>query len=328
MALRVDDPAAYLSVARQDEPPPSKIPHDQEEKVPCREPDDFDLKVDPDPSCSVRWDVVLCETSMDPRYLVLWSMAFSFGMVDIATMVRYFAFATFMTGNSMHTAEASVDGCWHNFWRVVWLIVAYSVGMMNLRLTDLLRKSYEIKIGTATLLVPLIVISFAVADLVYYGYDARDEPYMNCGQRQTHGTWGLCILAHGFGIINGICMKVDKVTTNALTGHFLTAASAVFDQIDCVRRGVWLPRKEKERFLMSFGVITFFLVGVSVATAWQRAYGNIGVQKDASWNDYQPVFAVAGVVFGINLWLHDLLKMGDWRNEALQQKECLTIMMD
>merc|ERR1712028_183058 len=82
------------------------------------------------------WREAVCDGFKNGQNYVIWGMAFASGATDVLTLVRYYAFATMMTGNSIYTATAVARGCWHDLWHYLWLILSYCSGMMTFRAID------------------------------------------------------------------------------------------------------------------------------------------------------------------------------------------------
>ena len=65
----------------------------------------------------------------------------------------------------------------------------------------------------------------------FYAGDKQGDLDFSCGKQVNHGVWGILFLSHGMGAVNGVSMRIDRVTTNAVTGHILTTSSLLFDQV-------------------------------------------------------------------------------------------------
>ena len=101
------------------------------------------------------------------------------------TTIRYFAFGTMMTGNSIYTAEAVAKGCWHDVGVYVSLIGSFLVGMATFRCIDALMRAKvpHCCIGPATVLAPLVLVCFTLADLTYYlGDSISRDNFFQCGK--------------------------------------------------------------------------------------------------------------------------------------------------
>ena len=155
-------------------------------------------------------------------------------------------------------------------------------------------------IGPAAALGPLVLILLASADVTYYVADNNGTLECKAGEK---GVWGLLPVAHAMGAVNGVSMDVDKATTNAVTGHWLKAASLVFDHLTL---GLALPQRQE--LLSSLAIIVALLGGIAAATLLDKA-----PFTDMDGHDtFHPFLTILGFVFVVLLWLHDWLGMHSW----------------
>eukprot|EP00656_Telonema_subtile_P007782 TRINITY_DN13650_c0_g1_i2.p1 TRINITY_DN13650_c0_g1~~TRINITY_DN13650_c0_g1_i2.p1 ORF type:complete len:233 (+),score=43.59 TRINITY_DN13650_c0_g1_i2:198-896(+) len=203
-------------------------------------------------------------------------MAFGSGYADVLCLVRYYAFATMMTGNSIYASQSAARECWHDLYHYILLATSYNAGMFTFRMIDALMRHCcpDCSLGPATVLAPFMIVAGVATDLTFYAGDDEGDPQFHCGKFVPSGVYGFVILAHAMGIVNGISMNVDKVTTNAVTGHMLTSSSLIFDQVHCLILGTRLPDDKKSRLVLSVTMVASMLTGVAVATLIEKALGD------------------------------------------------------
>eukprot|EP00947_MAST-08B_sp_MAST-8B-sp1_P003116 g3116.t1 len=225
-------------------------------------------------SCDHRWRDVFGEVITSRKTWVLWSLAFVNGWADVLTMLRYFAFATVMTGNSIYLVEAIARGCWHDVMVYTLLIFAFALGVVTYRAISramatrwFRRRVKNWRIGPATVIAPIVLLMYLTADLAYYGGDNAGDKHFHCGKTPRAGVWGILPVTYAMGAVNSVSVTVDKTTTNSITGHILKVSAITYDTI----RATWfggaeVPVADKSKLVVSLGVILMLLTGIGTGT--------------------------------------------------------------
>ena len=183
--------------------------------------------------------MIIRDVLLSRKTWVLWSLAYVNGWADVLTMLRYFAFATVMTGNSIYLVEAVARRCWHDVTVYVLLIICFALGVVTYRaITRAMNKTRWFRrriknwrVGPATIIAPLVLLMYLSADLAYYGGDNRGDKHFHCGKTPRAGVWGILPVTYAMGAVNSVSVTVDKTTTNSITGHILKVASITYDAV-------------------------------------------------------------------------------------------------
>ena len=98
-----------------------------------------------------------------------------------------------------------------------------------------------------------------------------------------NGVWGILFIALAMGSVNGVSMKVGNCTTNAVTGHFLSLASGLFDL--CTET---MSIAAKSKMLLSIGVVVSLCSGI--------ATGQVTADRSDfdSYKSFNPTFSILG----------------------------------
>ncbi|KAK3243974.1 hypothetical protein CYMTET_46400 [Cymbomonas tetramitiformis] len=255
------------------------------------------------------WEQVFGKMVAEKRTILLFALAFCIGWADVLCAIRFFAFATMMTGNSIYLAQSVAGHCWYDSTVYITVIFLFFSGMGTYRAIEALMHKYlpHSRLGPATALGPLVVFCFIAADVTYYTIDKQLDIDLHCGKQVKKGFLGVFFVAHAAGAINGLSARVHKVTTNAVTGHILTLASVTFDLVQARITGLPFATEDKKTLITSLGVSLSLLSGIAIGTASDEEL------EMSSWNGvFQPAWTILGIAFAVVLWLHDYLQLGGW----------------
>jgi len=216
-----------------------------------------------------------------------------------------------LTGNTIFAAQSAAKGCWYNVLVYVLVIISYVAGMVVFRLVDFLMRKYVpgCKLGPVTVMGTFVLWPmFIMADVTYYYWD-HDFPdgLFGCGKDPDNGVWGILLIACPMGAINGVSMKIDSCTTNAVTGHFLSLSSALFDI--CVEGRHGMKTQAKHKMVVSAGVILMLVSGITMGQA---------IASHSDFDNYQsfnPTFTILGLFYAAALAAHGIFHLEDWHPE-------------
>ena len=116
------------------------------------------------------------------------------------------------------------------------------------------------------------------------------------------------------GSVNGVSMKVDNCTTNAVTGHFLSLTSALFDL--CAEGRHKMPIAAQRKMLLSAGVVLSLLLGIGMG---QVVADHSDFDNYATFN---PTFSILGVCYALVLGAHNFLGLESWPPEQPKEANC------
>lgn len=260
------------------------------------------------------WGEVLRKLAAERRIFLMFSLAFCIGWADVLCSIRYFAFATMMTGNSIYLAQSVAGQCWYDCVVYILVIFTFFSGMVTYRALETLICIYlpHSRMGPATALGALVFVCFTVADVTYYTVDNinRFDVDFQCGKKVKTGFFGILLVAHPMGAINGFSARVHKVTTNAVTGHILTLGSGTYDLLTARISGLPFTTDDKKTLLISLGVTWSLLLGIASGSAvdeeldMSKINGHLRILK--------PAWTTLGLVVAVVLWLHDYFQLGGW----------------
>ena len=154
-------------------------------------------------------------------------MAFTTGWANIGCMMRFDAFGTMMTGNSLQMALLFAQGKWQGFLYYVSLVVAYVYGVLLYRVLDIAMGERS----TPTRVAPVVFALFLLTDVISWAVDYAESSYFWC--TETESPWSeemrsqewrknspVIPLSVGFGMVNALSMDVTRYVTNAVTGNY------------------------------------------------------------------------------------------------------------
>ena len=219
-------------------------------------------------------DSLLSSLRVSKRCALVNGLAFTVGWADVLCLLRYGAFGTMMTGNTMFLAQSVVLARWTLVGFYAAVIGAFCAGQAFYRAVD----RVVAKGTSGTSVAPAVLALSFLQDGLGSAFPGR---------------WHVALLSAELGIVCGLANDVDGVVVNMVTGHIQRVANAAFDF--AVRDEV-----RDRQFRQSCAVLFSFFLGVcggTLATARGRAY--------RARNAFLPVFSPLGLAFAALLCLHD-----------------------
>ncbi len=154
-------------------------------------------------------------------------MAFTTGWANIGCMMRFDAFGTMMTGNSLQMALLFAQGKWQGFLYYLSLVVAYVVGVLLYRVLDIAMGERS----TPTRIAPVVFAMFLLTDAISWVADYAQSSYFWCTDalspwleerymQEWRKNGPVIPLSIGFGMVNALSMDVTRYVTNAVTGNY------------------------------------------------------------------------------------------------------------
>ena len=116
-------------------------------------------------------------------------------------------------------------------------------------------------------------------------------------------------------------MRIDKETTNAVTGHFLKSSSLMFDQVVAWCQKDTLNTENKQKLLNSIMMVFSLLSGIAMGTLVAEEIDLV----TSAWTDYHPAFTFLGLVFAVLLFLHDYLLISKWHKHKKGERAKCTV---
>lgn len=210
------------------------------------------------------------------RVLLAMGFAFTTGWVDVLCTLRFGAFGTMMTGNSIFMAKSVVSGSATDFCFYFSAIACYCLGVCIHRHTDYIRGDRTSALSAACVVAPCCL----AVDVCRYLFGPS--------------RYYVCFISVACGVVNVVSQTVAGVVTNAVTGNLQKLSNFCWEM-------VFLPhcdigRACKRHAMITALVTSSFLLGIGLsAITLNTDFGGANL----NW------FPVAAV-FTLLLWGHDL----------------------
>ena len=176
---------------------------------------------------------------------VTFGLAFCFGYINMICTIRFQAFATMLTGNSIYFARSIVKGDASRARFYLVMIFSYASGAFGTRAVDHLGGKSNQAVAV------LVVISAVVVDVA-----ATVTP------TDAWDAWYAWLIAFAMGAVNTVSTQVTGVTASSVTGNISKVSCALSDA--CFGK---LERSARETAQTCAFQVCFFFLGVAVGAA-------------------------------------------------------------
>lgn len=206
------------------------------------------------------------------RVLLACGFAFTTGWVDVLCTMRFGAFGTMMTGNSIFVAKSIVSGSFADLLFYTSVVVCYCIGVVLHRVLD-----HALGERTSALAAAIPVATCCVLVDVCHAALGPSRYYV-------------CFVSVACGCVNVVSQKIAGVVTNAVTGNLQKLSSACWEHVMYKPLG---PGCRRHVFITAV-VHVSFLSGIGLSAV------SLNLVGDTHLNFIPPAFA-----FTLLLWGHD-----------------------
>ena len=187
------------------------------------------------------------EPNKHDRVLLACGFAFATGWVDVLCTVRFGAFGTMMTGNSINLGKAMVNESISDVLFYSTALVAYCIGVLIHRTIDFKLAEKTSAVAAAA---PIVTTSLLAVDVMSF--------FLGPSRYYVAFACMAC------GCLNVVSQKVAGVATNAVTGNLQRLTMALWEYLYWAEHEPLTPEAKRFAIVTAYVVVSL-LAGVSLS---------------------------------------------------------------